>query len=264
MQLNLTGKLALVTGSTAGIGFAIAQALAAAGVIVGINGRSMARVSHAMQVIKTTYPQAQLIPIVADLTQTADFEIVTNTMPELDILINNFGLYEAKDFARLEDTDWLKLFTANVLSGAKLSQYYLPRMLQRNSGRIIFISSESAIHVPTEMLHYGVSKASQLAVARGLAELTVGSKVTVNSILPGPTRTEGVEKFLQQLMQQNQQSAEQVEKDFFVRTRPGSLLQRFIEPEEVASACVYLVSPLAAAINGSAIRVDGGLVHALC
>ncbi|WP_419418563.1 SDR family NAD(P)-dependent oxidoreductase [Legionella sp. D16C41] len=263
MDLHLKGKIALVTGSTTGIGFSIAESLAKEEVTVAINGRSEERVTQAIEKISCNYKQAELIPIVADLSTNEGITKVIQNLPAIDILINNYGIYEVQSFYELSEEDWLKSFNHNVMSGVRLSRHYLPSMLKQNWGRIIFISSESALQIPTDMIHYGVSKTAQVSLARGLAELTTATDITVNSVLPGPTRTEGVENFLEQTAKQNNQTLEELEKNFFTDVRPTSLIKRFIKPEEVSSLVTYLCSPLAAAINGSAVRIDGGLIRSI-
>ena len=263
MDLKLTNKTALVSGSTAGIGLAIAKALAQEGASVIVNGRSQERVSAAVEQIKQTHADAKLQGVVADLSTQAGADNLFQQLPEVDILVNNLGIYEAKAFADISDEDWVKIIEANVLSGVRLSRHYLPLMLKQNWGRIIFISSESGVNIPAEMIHYGVTKTAQLALARGLAETTAGSEVTVNSVLPGPTKSEGVENFVQGLAQSQGVDSSQVEKDFFQNMRPSSLLKRFALPEEVAALVAFVASPLSSATNGAALRVEGGVVRSI-
>jgi NAD(P)-dependent dehydrogenase (short-subunit alcohol dehydrogenase family) len=263
MNLQLQNKIAVVSGSTAGIGFAIASALAQEGATVFLNGRTKQRVSSAINQILMIAPEAKVSGVVADLSTEAGTKELFRQVPETDILINNLGIFEAKPFADIPDDEWLHIFEANVLSGVRLSRHYFPEMLKKNWGRIIFISSESAINIPTEMIHYGMTKTAQLAVARGLAEMTVGSNVTVNSVLPGPTRSEGVETFVEGMAAQGGRTAEEVEKEFFKSIRPSSLLKRFATPEEVAAMVTFIASPLASATNGAALRVDGGTVRSI-
>jgi NAD(P)-dependent dehydrogenase (short-subunit alcohol dehydrogenase family) len=260
MDLQLKGKRALVTGSTAGIGYAIAQRLAAEGAQVWVNGRMQERVDGAVEKIKAATGNAEVQGVIADFADTNQIAALINQVPEVDILINNVAVFEPKEFAAITDDDWLRFFEVNVMSGIRLSRAYFEGMLNRNWGRIIFISSESALQIPAEMIHYGVSKTAQLGVARGLAELTKGTDVTVNTVLPGPTLSEGVGSFIDALAANQQKSVKEVEDDFFVSMRPTSLLQRFITPDEVANTVTYLSSPLAAATNGAAIRVDGGVI----
>ena len=263
MDLKLTNKTALVSGSTAGIGLAIAKALAQEGASVILNGRSQERVSAAVEQIKQTHADAKLQGVVADLSTQTGTDELFQQLPEVDILVNNLGMYEAKTFADISDEDWVKIIEVNVLSGVRLSRHYLPLMLKQNWGRIIFISSESGVNIPAEMIHYGVTKTAQLALARGLAETTAGSEVTVNSVLPGPTKSEGVENFIQGLAQSQGVDSSQVEKDFFRNTRPSSLIKRFALPEEVAALVAFVASPLSSATNGAALRVEGGVVRSI-
>lgn len=261
MDLHLRGKRALVSGSTAGIGRAIALLLAQEGVDVAINGRTQERVDEAIAAVRLEVPDAHVMGVVADLSSAAGAEIVAQAIPEVDILVNNVGIYGAQPFFDISDAEWLRFFETNVMSGVRLSRAYLPGMLQRNWGRIVFISSESAINIPAEMIHYGMTKTAQLAVSRGLAEMTSGTGVTVNTVLPGPTRSEGVADFVTGLAQSQGKALADVEKEFFQHVRPSSLLRRFAEPEEVAPMVAYVCSPLASATNGAALRVDGGVVR---
>jgi NAD(P)-dependent dehydrogenase (short-subunit alcohol dehydrogenase family) len=263
MDLKLEGKTALVSGSTAGIGLAIARALAQEGAAVIVNGRSDVRVDAAVDSIRQTNPDAKLTGIAADLGTKEGTETLFHQLPAVDILVNNLGTYEPKSFADISDQDWFNIFEINVLSGIRLSRHYLNQMLEHNWGRILFISSESAVQIPAEMIHYGMTKTAQLAIARGLAETTAGTGVTVNSVLPGPTRSEGVEGFLDAMAADKGVSTAEVEKEFFQTVRPSSLLKRFATPEEVAAMTVYLCSPLASATNGAAVRVDGGVVRSI-
>ena len=263
MDLQLGGKTALVTGSTAGIGFAIASVLAREGAAVVLNGRSQQRVDESLQRIRTENKSARLTGIAADLGTQAGVEQLTGQLPKVDILVNNLGIFEPKPFAEIPDEDWLRFFEVNVLSGVRLSRFYLPRMLKQNWGRVVFISSESGVNIPTEMIHYGVTKTAQIALARGLAETTVGTGVTVNSVLPGPTRSEGVEQFVKDLARTQGTDVQKIESAFFKSARPSSLLQRFATTEEVASMVAYVCSPLASATNGAALRVEGGIVRSI-
>ena len=263
MDLQLTNKKALVTGSTAGIGFAIASLFAEEGASVVVTGRSPQRAQQAVDRIRTERKNAQVTGVAADLGTKEGVGLLIRDVPTVDILVNNLGIFEPKPFGEISDEDWLRFFEVNVLSGVRLSRFYLPQMLQKNWGRIVFISSESAINIPVEMIHYGVTKTAQLALARGLAELTAGSGVTVNSVLPGPTRSEGVERFVQDMAKGQGTDAAGVEAEFFRTVRPSSLLKRFETPEEVAAMVVYVCSPRASATNGTALRVDGGVVRSI-
>ena len=263
MDLNLNGKRALVTGSTAGIGFAIAQVLAREGANVIVNGRTGERVEKAVARLGDSLPGAQLDGLAADLGTPQGCAEAVRRYPEVDILINNLGIFEPKQFEDIPDGDWLRFFEVNVLSGIRLSRHYLPRMKQKNWGRIVFISSESGLQIPAEMIHYGMTKTAQLAIARGLAETTAGTNVTVNAVLPGPTVSEGVGEFVDRLAADKKSSREDVEKEFFRHIRPTSLLQRFETPEEIAAVVAFVCSPLASAVNGTALRADGGVVRSI-
>jgi len=260
MDLQLKGKLALVTGSTVGIGFAIAEGLAREGATVIVNGRSEARAAKAVENIREKIPDAKVDAFVADLSTSDGFEALQSVYPKVDILVNNLGIFNPQPFEEISDDEWRRFFEVNVLSGVRLSRHYLPRMKQGGWGRIVFISSESALQIPVEMIHYGLTKTAQLAISRGLAESTIGTGVTVNSVLPGPTASEGVTDFVGKLASQSKQTASEFEKFFFEKVRPSSLLQRFETPEEVANLVVYICSPLASATTGAALKVDGGVV----
>ena len=263
MDLQLDGKRALITGSTLGIGFAIAKALAEDGAQVTVNGRTEEGVSAAQRRIATGILNGRIAGVAADLSSSDGVTRIIEACPEIDILVNNVGIFELRAFEQISDTDWLRFFEVNVMSGVRLSRHYLPQMKDRNWGRIVFISSESGANIPVEMIHYGVTKTAQVALARGIAETTIGTAVTVNSILPGPTLSEGVGTFVQQLAQEKRITVEEMEKQFFEKTRPSSLIKRFIRPEEVASLVAYVCSPLSAATNGAALRVDGGVVRSI-
>jgi NAD(P)-dependent dehydrogenase (short-subunit alcohol dehydrogenase family) len=263
MDLQLNGKLSLVTGSTAGIGLAIAESLAAEGAHVIVNGRTEARVREACAHIQSAHPHAKLESLALDLSTPKGVTETTHRFPELSILVNNLGIYEPKPFEEITDDDWRSMIETNFMSGVRLSRHYLPRMRFNDWGRILFISSESAVNIPVEMIHYGVTKTMQVALARGLAETTAGTGVTVNSVLAGPTRSEGVEGFIKNMARSREVTTAQVEEDFFKNVRPSSLLQRFTSTAEVASMVTYLSSPLAAATNGAAIRVEGGVVRSI-
>src|SRR5712675_2743462 len=258
MNLELTDKTALVSGSTKGIGFAIATGLAREGARVIVNGRSEKAVAEAKQQIVQTQSDAKIESFAGDLSTAAATETLLQRFPLVDILVNNLGIFEPKEFGDITDEEWRRFFEVNVLSGVRLSRAYLPGMKAQNWGRILFISSESAINTPKEMIHYGMTKTGQLAVSRGLAEYCGGTGVTVNSILPGPTRSAGLEDFVTQLG--GGQSVEAFEKEFFKVARPSSLLKRFETPDEVARLVTFVCSPVASAINGAALRVDGGVV----
>lgn len=263
MNYHLQNKLCLVTGSTAGIGFAIAAALAGEGAKVIINGRTDDRVAEAIDKIKKLHPKAELEAFAGDLSKVGEVEELRVRFPEVAVLVNNVGVYEPKSFDKISDKDWHAIIETNFFSGLRLSRVYLPLMLNRNWGRIIFISSESAVQIPKEMIHYGVTKTMQLALSRGLAEMTIGTGVTVNSVLPGPTRSEGVEGFVKNMAREQNKSAVDVEKEFFQNVRPSSLIQRFSTNEEVASMVAYVASPLSSSTNGAALRVDGGVVRSI-
>ena len=260
MDLQLADKVALVSGSTKGIGLAIATGLAREGAIVIINGRSEESIDAAFAKIRQTVPDAKLGSFAGDLSDATVADKMVSRFPAVDILINNLGIFEPKPFEEIPDADWVRFFEVNVLSGVRLSRAYLPGMKSKNWGRVVFISSESGIQIPAEMIHYGMNKTAQLAVSRGLAETCGGTGVTVNAVLPGPTRSDGVDEFINKLS--GGQPFAEFEKEFFKKHRPSSLLQRFATPEEVANLVVYLSSPLSSATNGAALRVDGGVVRA--
>lgn len=259
MDLQLTDKVALVTGSTAGIGFAIAHTLAREGATVIVNGRTQAAVDEAVNRIRTE-TQGTVDGFAGDLSRAEAAEELVRRHAGIDILVNNLGIFEAKPFEDIPDDDWRRFFDVNVLSGVRLARLVLPAMRQANWGRIIFISSESAVQIPTEMIHYGMTKTAQLAVSRGLAESVAGTGITVNSVLPGPTRSRGVGDFVDGMARSSEKSPQQVEAEFFEHVRPTSLIQRFATPQEVASLVAYVASPLASATTGAALRVDGGVV----
>ncbi len=259
MDLKLTGKIALVTGSTAGIGNAIATSLAREGASVIVSGRTPAAVDAAVAAMRA-HTKGDVSGFSGDLSEAGVADALVKLHPAVDILVNNLGIFEVRAFEDITDADWRRFFEVNVLSGARLARLYLPAMRRRNWGRIIFISSESGYHIPAEMIHYGMTKAAQIAVARGLAETTAGTGVTVNSVLPGPTRSRGVGDFVADMAAKSGQSPETVERDFFKTARPTSLLQRFATPEEVAAMVTYVASPLSSATNGAALRVDGGAI----
>src|SRR4051794_2604397 len=259
MNIDLSGKTALVTGSTAGIGHAIAKGLAGSGASVVINGRGQDKVDAAVR--KLEGAGAKVRGIAADVSTAAGCNALAAALPDVDILINNAGIFEPKGFFDIPDEDWTRFFEVNVMSGVRLSRAYLKGMLKRNWGRVVFISSESALNIPKEMIHYGLTKSAQLALSRGLAEMTRGSAVTVNSVLPGPTMSEGVETFVKDLAKQNSQSVEEAASQFVKQFRPTSLLQRFATVEEIANMVVYVASKEASATNGAALRAEGGILQ---
>lgn len=263
MDLQLSNKTAFISGSTAGIGFATAKRLAQEGAAVIINGRSQQRIQEAIQKLQQQVPGAKVSGAAADFSKAVEVQELLPKIETADILINNAGIFEPKNFMDIPDEDWFKFFEVNVMSGIRLSRYLFPKLLEKNWGRIIFISSESAINIPEEMIHYGMTKTAQLAVSRGLAELTKGTNVTVNSILPGPTRSEGVGDFIKQVGDSKNISAEQAEVEFFQTMRPTSLIQRFADVDEVANFITYVSSPLASGINGASLKVDGGVLKSI-
>jgi NAD(P)-dependent dehydrogenase (short-subunit alcohol dehydrogenase family) len=261
MKIDLSGKTALVTGSTAGIGHAIAKGLAGAGAAVVLNGRSQDKVDAAVGKLQGTGIKVQ--GIAADVSTAKGCQALVAKLPAVDILINNAGIFEPKDFFEIPDEDWSRFFEVNVMSGVRLSRAYLRGMIERNWGRIVFVSSESALNIPSEMIHYGMSKTAQLSIARGLAQLAHGTAVTVNSVLPGPTLSEGVDTFVKDLAKQNGQSPEEAAASFVKQHRPTSLLERFASVEEIANMVVYLSSKEASATTGAAVRVEGGIVNSI-
>jgi NAD(P)-dependent dehydrogenase (short-subunit alcohol dehydrogenase family) len=263
MKIDLSGKTALVTGSTSGIGHAIARGLASTGASVVVNGRTQAKVDAGVAAIAKVVPGSKLRGIAADVSTAAGCNALVAALPDVDILINNAGIFEPKGFFDIPDEDWTRFVEVNVMSGVRLSRAYLKGMLKRNWGRIVFISSESALNIPKEMIHYGVTKTAQLALSRGLAEMTRGTAVTVNSVLPGPTMSEGVETFVKDLAKQNGQSVEEAAAQFVKQFRPTSLLQRFASVEEIANMVVYVSSREASATNGAALRAEGGIVQTI-
>jgi len=263
MDLGLNGKRALITGSTAGIGFAAAEALAREGAHVILNGRTQARVDSALAQLRKAVPNAKAEGVAADVSNAAGCAKLIETHADVDVLVNNMGIFEPKAFEDIPDADWMRFFEANVMSGVRLSRHYVGGMRARNWGRIVFVSSESGLQIPVEMIHYGMTKTAQLAVARGLAESLAGTNVTVNSVLPGPTASEGVGGFVAQLAASSGKSAAEVERDFFKTGRPSSLIQRFTQTSEVAAMIAYICSTQASATTGAALRVDGGVVRAI-
>ena len=263
MKIDLSGKTALVTGSTAGIGHAIAKGLAAAGAAVVVNGRTQAKVDAVVATITRAVTGSKVRGVAADVATAAGCKSLVAALPEVDILINNAGIFEPKDFFDISDEDWTRFFETNVMSGVRLSRAYLQGMLKRNWGRVVFISSESALNIPKEMIQYGMTKTAQLAISRGLAELTRGTAVTVDSVLPGPTMSEGVETFVKDLARQNGQSVDDAAAKFVKQHRPTSLLERFASVDEIANMVVYVSSREASATNGAALRVEGGIVQSI-
>jgi NAD(P)-dependent dehydrogenase (short-subunit alcohol dehydrogenase family) len=263
MNIDLRGKSALVTGSTTGIGHAIAKGLTGSGADVVVNGRTQAKVDAAVAALAKAVPGSKVRGVAADVSTAAGCQTLVAALPDVDILINNAGIFEPKGFFDIPDEDWSRFFEVNVMSGVRLSRAYLSGMLKRNWGRIVFISSESALNIPKEMIHYGMTKTAQLAVSRGLAEMTRGTAVTVNSVLPGPTMSEGVETFVKDLAKQNGQSVDEAASQFVKQFRPTSLLQRFASVEEIANMVVYVASKEASATNGAALRAEGGIVQTI-
>lgn len=263
MDLQLKGKTAFVSGSTQGIGFAIARQLLQEGATVIINGRTAEKVNQAVEKLSRQVPGSSVSGIAADFSKADEVQRLVQQLPNLDILINNAGIFEPKHFLEIPDEEWVRFFEVNVLSGVRLSRHVLPSMLQKNWGRIIFISSESAINIPEEMIHYGTTKTAQLSVSRGIAELTRNTGVTVNTILPGPTRSEGVEEFIRQVAVTKNITPEQAEVAFFQTMRPSSIIQRFADVAEIANLVTFIASPLSAATNGAALRADGGILKTI-
>ena len=263
MDLQLKDKIAFISGSTAGIGYAIAQRFLMEGAQVIINGRTQESVDNAIDELKKSVPESKVSGIFADFSKVEEVDNLIKKLPDIDILVNNVGIFEPKEFKDIPDEDWFRFFEVNVMSGVRLSRHILPKMLEKNEGRILFISSESAVFIPDEMIHYGMTKTAMLAVSRGLAQLTKGTNVTVNTILPGPTKSRGVGDFINDLSKSRDESVDEVEKDFFKNMRPTSLIQRFASIDEIANTVVYFASPLSAATNGASIRAEGGLIKSI-
>lgn len=260
MDLQLKGKVALISGSTKGIGFASAKLMAGEGAHVIVNGRTQAAVADALARIRQIHPHAMLDGFAADLATVAGANTLVAKFPDVDILVNNLGIFERKLFEEIDDAEWQRFFEINVMSGVRLSRAYLAGMKRRNWGRIVFVSSESGIQIPDNMIHYGMTKTAQLSISRGLAETCVGTQVTVNAVLPGPTLSEGNRAGIAK--RAPGRPLPEFEKEFFEKVRPSSLLKRYATPDEVASMIAYVCSPLASATNGAALRVDGGVVRA--
>jgi NAD(P)-dependent dehydrogenase (short-subunit alcohol dehydrogenase family) len=262
MDLELNGKTALVTGSTAGIGLAIANTLAREGARVVVNGRLQSSVDAVVNDLRSK-TGGDVQGFAGDLAQASVAEELARQYPDVGILVNNLGIFEPKPFEEISDEDWLRFFSVNVLSGVRLARLFLPAMKHANWGRIIFISSESAVQIPAEMIHYGMTKTAQVAVARGLAEAVAGTGITVNSVLPGPTRSRGVEDFVEALARAEGRSLEEIEKEFFQTMRPTSLVRRFLSPQEIANLVAYVASPLSSATTGAPLRADGGVIRSV-
>lgn len=263
MKIDLTGKQAVVTGSTGGIGFAIAKGLAASGAAVVINGRAGAKVQKAVEALKNQVPSARVDGVAADLATAAGVDAFVARVPQTDILVNNLGIFEPKSFEDIPDEDWFRFFETNVMSGIRMSRAYIPGMRAKDWGRIVFISSESGLNIPLEMIHYGMTKTAQIAVARGLAESLAGTGITVNSVLPGPTRSEGVIDFFGKMAKERGVSQAQMENDFIAQHRPTSIIRRLASVDEVANMVVYACSKEASATTGAALRVEGGLLRSI-
>jgi NAD(P)-dependent dehydrogenase (short-subunit alcohol dehydrogenase family) len=263
MNLELQGRHALVTGSTAGIGLATARLLAAEGAAVTLNGRTVARVDAAVAQVQASAPEAVCRGVAADVGTADGCAALIRQVPDVDILVNNAGIFEPTPFEEIADRDWFRFFEVNVMSGVRLARAYLPGMRARNWGRIVFVSSESGLQIPAEMIHYGMTKTAQLAIARGIAETTAGTGITVNSVLPGPTASEGVTTFVAQMASARGVDVATMEREFFATARPSSLLRRFETPDEVAAMIAYVCSGGASATNGAALRVDGGVVRSI-
>lgn len=263
MNLHLSSKTAFISGSTQGIGFAIAKKLLGEGARVIINGRLESKVNTAVEKLQEAIPGAVVSGIAADFGSADQINQLISQLPEIDILINNVGIFELKDFEDITDPDWFRFFEINVMSGVRLSRALLPGMIQRNQGRIVFISSESGIKIPANMIHYGMTKTSMISIARGLSELTKNTDVTVNSIIGGPTDSDGVSAVIEEIALSANEDVTQFKNNLFKSLNPSSLLQRFITPEEIANLAVYLASPLSIATNGAALRADGGMLAQL-
>lgn len=260
MDLQLNNKTAFISGSTAGIGYAIAKGLAKEGANIILNGRTQPNVDTAIRQLQAEVPGAKITGIPADFANAVEVADLLDKLPEIDILINNVGIFEPKPFTEIPDEDWFNMFNVNVMSGVRLSRQVFPSLLKKNWGRIIFISSESAVFIPSEMIHYGMTKTAQLSISRGLAELTKGTGVTVNTVLPGPTKSRGVIDFIANLARQENKTTAEIEQLFFKEFRPTSLIERFASIEEIANMVTYIASPLSSATNGATLRAEGGLL----
>ncbi len=263
MNLDVHGKTAVVSGSTAGIGYAVAAGLASLGAHVVVTGRTQQRVDDALQSLATSVPRAVLSGVAADLTTADGAATLVRAHPHADVLVNNLGIFAPKPFEQVDDAEWMRYFESNVLSGVRLTRAYLPGMRERDWGRVIFVSSESGLHIPVEMIHYGVTKTAQIALARGIAESVAGTGITVNSVLPGPTNSKGVGTMMKHFAKREGIDDAEMERRFFAGVRPSSLLQRFLTVDEVANMIVYLCTPAASGTTGAAVRVDGGVVRAI-
>lgn len=261
MDLQLKEKKALITGSTAGIGYAIAKLLASEGASVIINGRGKDDVEEKVEELKKESGNSDVTGVAADFAKKEEVDQLISEIPDLHILINNIGIFNEVDFEEISDDDWFEIFEVNVMSGVRLARHYFPKMMEKNEGRIIFVSSESALNIPTEMVHYGMTKTAQLSISRGLARLTKGSNVTVNSVLPGPTWSRANAEGMKEQAEKSGKTLDEVKEEFFEERRPSSLIQRFADVDEVASMVAYVASPLSSATNGAALRVDGGVVN---
>lgn len=263
MNLELTSKKAFISGSTQGIGYAIAQQLLQEGAEVIINGRQKEKTEQAVVELKKQFPEAQVSGISADFSNKNEVNNLLEQLNDIDILINNVGIFELKDFETISDEDWYHIFDVNVMSAVKLSRKLMPKMLEKNWGRILFISSESGVNIPGNMIHYGMTKASMMAISNGLSKLTKGTEVTVNTILGGPTYSDGVASTVEHFAQVQNITVDQMKAAIIQKTNPDSLLQRFINPKEIANLATYLSSPLSVATNGASLRADGGVLKTI-
>ncbi|MEB3281107.1 MAG: SDR family oxidoreductase [Lyngbya sp.] len=263
MKIDLSGKLAVISGSSTGIGLAIAEGLAKAGASVTITGRKENQLFEAVELIQSSAPQVEVKSVTADLATLEGVEILTQSTPETDILINNLGIYDFKSFGEYTDEEWEKYFQVNIMTGVRLTRYYLPKMLEKNWGRIVFISSESALKVPPDMIPYAMTKTAQLTIARGLAESVAGTGITVNSVMPGPTRSQGLIERFQKRAEQEGKTLEEIEREFMAKERPDSLIKRLLNPEEIASLVTYLCSEQSSGTTGAPLRVEGGLINTI-